>query len=46
MQKSQKGLLQNIELGELVTIKGVLKGSLKDVILLNCIISNQTNQHD
>jgi len=46
MQKSQTKLLQNLELGKLTTIKGVLKGSLKDVILLNCIISNQSDQHD
>ena len=39
MQEGQSALLQEIELGEAVAIKGVLKGSLKDVILLHCIIS-------
>lgn len=42
MQKDQTDILQKLELGEEVTIKGILKGSLKDIILLNCIIYNQT----
>lgn len=44
MQKDQTVLLDSLEVGELVTIKGIFKGALKDIILLNCIIFNQTNQ--
>lgn len=36
MQKSENVTLLNV--GDTVTIKGILKGTLKDVILLNCII--------
>lgn len=36
MQKSENLALLNV--GDTVTIKGILKGTLKDVILLNCII--------
>ena len=41
MQKNQRTLLTNLNKGELVTIKGIYKGSLNDVILLNCILSNE-----
>lgn len=41
MQKGQTVILENLVLGQAVTVKGVLKGSLKDVILLNCIITKQ-----
>lgn len=44
MQKDQTVLLDSLELGDQVTIKGIFKGALKDIILLNCIIFNQTNQ--
>ncbi|MBX2826538.1 MAG: OB-fold putative lipoprotein [Flavobacteriaceae bacterium] len=45
MQESQRGLMDSLEVGQAITVKGVLKGFLHDVILLNCIISNPTN-HD
>lgn len=38
MQKSK--LLKKSELGSEIKIKGILKGALKDIILLNCIIVN------
>ncbi len=41
MQRDQKTMLQGIDLGEKVTVKGIYKGALKDVIILNCIIYNQ-----
>lgn len=42
MQKGQTEFLSTLKIGQLVTVKGILKGSLKDIILLNCLISNQT----
>jgi len=43
MQKDQARLLASLQTGQIISIKGILKGSLKDVILLNCKISNLTN---
>lgn len=40
MQENQAILIKNLERGESITIRGILKGSLKDIILLNCIINN------
>lgn len=40
LQKNQEEQLKKISLGESVTIKGILKGSLNDIILLNCVINN------
>ena len=45
MQENQKEQLALLEVGQPITIKGILKGSLNDVILLNCMISNSPN-HD
>ena len=39
MQKTEVPLLSKLEKNQPVAIKGILKGSLKDVILLNCIIA-------
>ena len=43
MQEDQAKLLDSLKTGQVISIKGILKGSLKDVILLNCKISNQAN---
>lgn len=40
MQKIQNAKIEHIKSGDIITIKGMLKGSLKDIILLNCIIVN------
>lgn len=40
VQANQVVFLEALEVGATVTVKGILKGSLKDIILLNCIISN------
>lgn len=40
MQKDQARLLDSLKTGQVISIKGILKGTLKDVILLNCKISN------
>ncbi|MDC8005879.1 hypothetical protein POV27_17630 [Aureisphaera galaxeae] len=45
MQKSQRALIDSLKVGQAITVKGILKGFLHDVILLNCIISYPTN-HD
>jgi hypothetical protein len=44
IQKDAAVILKTIKFGDTITIKGILKGSLQDIILLNCIISNDTNQ--
>lgn len=45
MQKGQTDQIRNLKRGEPTIIKGILKGSLNDVILLNCVIvNNNTNQ--
>jgi len=44
MQKAQSLKFKDLKLGDTITIKGILKGALKDIILLNCIIVN--NQPD
>ncbi|WP_340200056.1 OB-fold protein [Ascidiimonas sp. W6] len=43
MQKGQDSLIHSLKLGDTTTIKGILKGSLKDVIILHCVISNHIN---
>ncbi|GAA4966565.1 hypothetical protein GCM10023315_14850 [Algibacter aquimarinus] len=40
IQENQSLLLENLKQGQVIKIKGILKGSLKDVILLNCLITN------
>ena len=40
MQKNQAAFLDSLSIGETISIKGILKGSLNDIILLNCIIAN------
>lgn len=40
IQKNQKELFKSQELGKTIRVKGILKGCLKDIILLNCIIIN------
>ncbi len=37
MQKNQNDLIKKLQVGDVVVVKGVLKGFLKDAILLNCI---------
>lgn len=45
MQDTQRLALEHLKVGDNLAIKGILKGSLKDIILLNCIISNsKTNE--
>lgn len=44
MQKDQAKLMDSLKIGQIISIKGMLKGSLKDIILLNCKISNQPNE--
>ena len=45
MQKNQKIAINNLNLGDEITIKGIFKGTLNDVILLNCIIPQpKTNE--
>lgn len=44
MQENQATLLKSLEIGELIKIKGILKGSLKDIILLNCMINNKATK--
>jgi len=41
MQNNQKNRIQTLKLGDTIRVKGVFKGFLKDVILLNCVITNQ-----
>ena len=38
MQMDQTDFVENLTVGQQVTVKGILKGFLLDVILLNCII--------
>ncbi|WP_299113992.1 hypothetical protein [uncultured Winogradskyella sp.] len=45
MQKNQKLAINSLNLGDEISIKGILKGTLNDVILLNCIIPQpKTNE--
>ncbi|GGI56425.1 hypothetical protein GCM10011444_07340 [Winogradskyella haliclonae] len=45
MQKNQKLAINNLNLGDEISIKGIFKGTLNDVILLNCIIPQpKTNE--
>lgn len=39
MQKNQNTLINKLDTGDTVKIKGIYKGFLKDAILLNCIIT-------
>ncbi len=41
MQDNQINRIQTLGIGDTINIKGVFKGFLKDVILLNCVITNQ-----
>jgi len=38
MQKNQTDIVENLEIGSDIVIKGIFKGVLMDAILLNCII--------
>ncbi|WP_299601558.1 hypothetical protein [uncultured Aquimarina sp.] len=45
IQPNHKMKLKKLREGDTITIKGVCKGYLKDVILLNCVLTNQnTNE--
>ncbi|GAA0721045.1 hypothetical protein GCM10009430_21890 [Aquimarina litoralis] len=45
IQPNHKMKLKKLKEGDTITIKGVCKGYLKDVILLNCVLTNQnTNE--
>lgn len=46
MQQHQKQSLKDLIIGETITVKGILKGSLKDIILLHCIISTTHQKND
>lgn len=39
MQKQQQNNVQKPKLGDTITVKGIIKGKLNDIILLNCIIT-------
>ncbi len=41
MQNNQIDKINDLKLGDTIRIKGVFKGYLKDVILLNCVITNR-----
>ncbi len=38
LQKDQNSKIKQLEIGQNIKIKGVLKGVLMDIILLNCIV--------
>jgi hypothetical protein len=42
MQADQNDAVNQIQKGEIVTVKGIFKGILLDAILLNCIIIKET----
>lgn len=44
MERDQKELIKPLQEGDQVKVKGILKGFLKDAILLNCIIINDANE--
>jgi len=39
MQKDENSKIVNLEIGQQIVVKGILKGALLDVILLSCILS-------
>ncbi|WP_027391553.1 OB-fold protein [Aquimarina latercula] len=41
MQSDQLGIVKSLKKGQKIELKGVCKGFLKDVILLNCMLINQ-----
>lgn len=41
MKPSKTNLIKNLRPGENVRLKGICKGYLKDVIMLNCILANK-----
>lgn len=41
LNANQTMRVKELEIGQKVTVKGVCKGFLKDVILLNCVLINQ-----
>lgn len=41
MQSDQLRMVKNLKKGQKIELKGVCKGFLKDVILLNCMLINQ-----
>jgi len=43
MQHGQDEVLSQLQEGDEVKVKGILKGFLKDAILLNCIILNEVD---
>jgi len=44
MQHDQNEVLSQLQEGDEVKVKGILKGFLKDAILLNCIILNKADE--
>ena len=42
MNKEENDKIKNLKLDENIKVKGVLKGVLLDIILLNCIIIETT----
>lgn len=45
MQDTEKLKIKNLNLGDVISIKGMLKGTLNDIIILNCIIQQtKTNE--
>jgi hypothetical protein len=44
MQEDQNQDLVLLEEGDHVRVKGILKGFLKDAIMLNCIIIKESNE--
>lgn len=43
MHKNQMGAIKKFKQGQEIIIKGVCKGFLKDVVLLNCVLINKKN---
>lgn len=44
MEKDQNNILKNLQEGDEVKVKGILKGFLKDAIMLNCIIMEEMDE--
>lgn len=44
MQKDQASLIELLEIGDEVRVKGILKGFLMDAILLNCIVLEEVHE--
>lgn len=44
MQKDQAPIIETLQIGDEVKVKGILKGFLMDAILLNCIVLEEVNE--